>query len=350
MVRGPLHGIARYALELARRLPALEPTWQFEGLVGPKYSAEDLGPLSPRIPLLRTSTDFLAPLEQPTLASALFHAKPDLFHATSFSVPALWPGALVATLHDANHLALAESSTMARTAYYRLVVAPRARYAKALITVSEFSRRELSEHLGLQPERLQVIANGVDASFRPPPARELESFRARRGLPVKYFAAIGSTKPHKNPRVLQSVAEVLGAPLVMLAGRGARRSLGFSEHTIELSPLPDDELVRFYGGALGVLVPSRYEGFGFPALEAMACGAPVIAASSGALPDVIGQAGLLVSPDNSLAWKEAALRLFRDEELRRRLSVLGLERVARYSWDDCAKQTIEVYRRALKTR
>ena len=347
MVRGPLHGIARYALELARRMPLLEPTWQFQGLVGPAFSAEDLGELAPRLPLVRTSVDFLSPLEQPVLAATLFRANPALFHATSFSVPALWPGRLVATLHDANHLALPESASVARVTYYRLVVGPRAQRARALITVSEFSRGELAEHLGLKAERLQVIANGVDSSFRPAPPSELDDFRARRGLPPRYFAAIGSIKPHKNLSVLQSIAEALPIPLVLLAGRGARRVLGFGDKTLELSPLPDDELVRLYAGATAVLVPSRYEGFGLPALEAMACGAAVVASTSGALAEVVGSAGLLVSPDNPLAWKEAALSLYRDEALRQRLSEAGRERAARYSWDDCARQTLETYRRAL---
>lgn len=347
MVRGPLHGIARYALELARRMPQLEPTWQFQGLVGPDFSAEELGELTPRIPLVRTPVDFLAPFEQPILAATLLRAGPDLFHATSFSVPAFWPGRLVVTLHDANHLALPESASLTRVAYYRLVVGPRSQRAKAIITVSEFSRRELAEHLGLQPERLQVITNGVDASFRPPPASELADFRARRGLPPQYFAAIGSTKAHKNLSVLQSIAEALPIPLVLLAGRGARRVLGFGETTLELSPIPDAELVRFYAGATAVLVPSRYEGFGLPALEAMACGAPVVASSSGAHLEVVGPAGLLVSADNPLAWKEAALALLRDGGLRQRLAEAGRERALRYSWDDCARRTLETYRRAL---
>jgi glycosyltransferase involved in cell wall biosynthesis len=347
MVRGPLHGIARYALELARRMPLLEPTWQFQGLVGPTFSPEDLGELVPRIPLVRSPVEFLAPLEQPVLVATLLRAAPDLFHATSFSVPALWPGRLVATLHDANHLALPESASLTRVAYYRLVVGPRAKRAKALVTVSEFSRRELAEHLGLEPERLQVIANGVDASFRPAPPSELADFRARRGLPPLYFAAIGSTKAHKNLGVLQSISEALPAPLVLLAGRGARRVLGFGEKTLELSPLPDAELVRLYAGAIAVLVPSRYEGFGLPALEAMACGAPVVASSSGAHVEVLGTAGVLVSPDNPLAWKEAAQALFRDDAMRHRLSEAGRERALRYSWDDCARRTLAIYRRAL---
>jgi glycosyltransferase involved in cell wall biosynthesis len=347
MVRGPLHGIARYALELARRLPHLEPTFEFSGLVGPGFSSEELGELTPRIPLLRTGTEFLSAFEQPSLAAVLFSARPTLFHATSFSLPALWPGRLVATLHDANHLALADSATLSRTAYYRVVVGPRAKHARALITVSEFSRQELSQHLDLAPEQLQVISNGVDASFHPAVQSELDGFRARRGLPPRYFAAIGSVKAHKNLAVLRSIASSLPAPLVLLAGRGVKRALGFPEEVLELSPLPDEELVRFYAGATAVLAPSRYEGFGLPVLEAMACGVPVIASSSGAHPEVVGRAGLLVATDDSMAWKDAALRVYRDEALRQELSDLGRERALRYSWDDCARQTLEVYRRAL---
>ncbi len=347
MVRGPLHGIARYALELCRHLPRLEPGWQFVGLTGPDGIPEDLGALAPRIPLVRCSAEFLSPFEQPALAASLVSQRPDLFHATSFSLPALWPGPLVATIHDANHLALPETVSATHRAYYRFVVAPRAKRARALITVSTFSRTEIAKHLGLAPQRLQVIANGVDAMFHVPAASELDDFRARRGLPAKYFAAIGSTKPHKNLRVLTSIAESLPAQLVLLAGRGARRALGFSEAVLELAPLPDEDLVRFYAAAQGVLVPSRYEGFGFPALEAMACGAPVVAANAGALPDVIGAAGLLVPHDDPQAWRAACQKLVRDPQLRRDLGALGRERAERFSWPDCAQQTLQVYRRAL---
>jgi glycosyltransferase involved in cell wall biosynthesis len=347
MVRGPLHGIARYALELARRIPPLEPGWQFVGLTGPDGVPDDLGELAPRIPLIRCASEFLSPVEQPALAGCLLKQRPDLFHATSFSLPALWPGPLVATIHDANHLALAESRSRTRTAYYRLVVGPRAKRAKALITVSEFSRGELSKHLGLAPERLQVIANGVDTAFRVPPTSELDDFRARRGLPPRYFAAIGSTKPHKNLAVLRSIATSLPAPLVLLAGRGARRALGFDESITELSPLPDADLVRFYAAAVAVLVPSFYEGFGLPALEAMACGAPVIAADAGAHREIVGSAGLLVAPHDPAAWKEASQRVFREPELATNLTHAGVARAARFSWDDCAQRTLQVYRRAL---
>jgi glycosyltransferase involved in cell wall biosynthesis len=349
MVRGALHGIARYALELARRVPLLEPKWQFIGLTGPSGLPDDLGSLAPSIPLIKARAGFLSPLEQPTLVADLLSQRPDLFHATSYSVPALWPGKLVCTIHDANHLAVPENSTLMRSAYYRLVVAPRAARAEALITVSEFSRREIAAHLSIPPERLQVIGNGVDASFHVPTPSEVVDFRVRRGLPPRYFAAVGNPKAFKNLKMLLPIADGLPAPLVLLAGRGVRRALGFSEKVIELSPLSDDELVLFYAGACAVLVPSRYEGFGLPALEAMACGAPLLASAAGAHPEVVGDAGMLLPPDNPLAWREACLKVFHDEALRRTLAAAGVERASHASWDDCARQTLQVYRRALKS-
>ncbi|MBM4379508.1 MAG: glycosyltransferase family 1 protein, partial [Deltaproteobacteria bacterium] len=108
MVEGQLHGIARYALELARRLPRLAPAWQFAGLAGPRGLPGDLGPLTPDLPLHRCRAGFLSLAEQPALLESLARLRPALFHATSFSLPAAWPGPLVATLHDANHLALKE--------------------------------------------------------------------------------------------------------------------------------------------------------------------------------------------------------------------------------------------------
>jgi glycosyltransferase involved in cell wall biosynthesis len=350
MVRGRLHGIARYALELASRLPALAPDLRFSGLTGPEGLPAGLGALTPRIPLHVCRAGFLSPLEQPALAASLARLMPDLFHATSFSVPALWPGRLVATLHDANHLALSDQYGPGRLAYYKLIVGPRARTARALITVSEFSREELARHLGLSPYRLQVIPNGVDARYQPSTASELKDFRERRGLPPRFFLAVGNTKPFKNLGMLADLAPSLTVPLVLLAGKGAAWELGFPEGTLELSELPEDDMPRLYGAATALLLPSRYEGFGLPALEAMACGCPVVAARATSLPEVVGEAALLLSPDDASAWRETALKLLRDEPLRRELSEKGRERAMRFTWDDCARRTLATYRRALEAR
>jgi glycosyltransferase involved in cell wall biosynthesis len=138
--------------------------------------------------------------------------------------------------------------------------------------------------------------------------------------------------------------------MVLLAGAGAREALGFPASTRELGHLPEQEMPRFYGAAAALLMPSRYEGFGLPALEALACGTPVVAARSSAIPEVTGEAALLVPPDDAAGWREAILRLLRDEPLRRELVARGTERAARFSWDDCARRTLAAYARALESR
>ncbi len=349
MVRGRLHGIARYALELARRMPALAPDLRFSALVPPEGLPPDLGALTPRMPLHRALARFLSPLEQPALTADLVRLAPDAFHATSFSLPLFWSGRLVATLHDANHLALADQYSPAQALYYRAVVGPRARRATALITVSEFSRDELARYLGLSPYRLQVIHNGVEARFQPPTQAEAAAFRARHALPSRYVAAVGNAKRFKNLGLLKDVAADLPVPVVLLAGKGAvAHELGLHENVLDLEELPEDEMPVFYGAASALLLPSRYEGFGLPALEAMAAGCPVLSSDTSALPEVVGNAALKLSPDDAPAWRDAALRVLRDDVLRRELVELGRERVAHFTWEDCARRTLAVYRRALE--
>lgn len=350
MVTGRVHGIARYALELARRVPALAPDLSFHALVSPDGLPSNLGPLHPDLPQVRARAGFLSALEQPGLALSLATSDPDLFHATSFSVPALWPGALVATLHDANHLALAENYGHAQAAYYRLVVGPRARRAQALITVSEFSRGELTRHLGLDPYRIQVIPNGVDARFHPVSGAEAERFRARMRLPDDYVLVVGNDKPHKNLARIAAFAEALPIAVVLLCGGGIARRLGFPAGTVDLEEVIEEDLPLLYSGASALLFPSYYEGFGLPALEAMASGCPVVAARAGSLPEVCGQAALLVAPGATTEWKDAVLRVLREAPLRAELRQLGLERAARFGWDACAQQTLAVYRRVLARR
>ncbi|MCE9667201.1 glycosyltransferase family 4 protein [Myxococcus stipitatus] len=351
MVRGRLHGIARYALELARRVPSLAPDLRVSALVPPEGLPGDLGELAPRLPLHRARAGFLSPFEQPALAVDLAKLAPDVFHATSFALPLFWSGRLVATLHDANHLALADQYTPAQALYYRVVVGPRAKRASALVTVSEFSREELARHLGLSPYRLQVIPNGVDARFQPVSPARARAFRERHELPERYVAAVGNAKAFKNLALLGRFAGELPVPIVLLAGKGAvAHELGLHENVLDLEELPEAQMPLFYGAAAALLLPSRYEGFGLPALEAMATGCPVLVSDATALPEVVGTAALRLPPDDATAWREATLRVLRDDGLRAELADLGRERAARFTWDDCARKTVAVYRRVLESR
>jgi glycosyltransferase involved in cell wall biosynthesis len=346
MVEGRMHGIARYALALAARLPALLPDVELEGL-GPPRGLPALGPLAPPFPVRPCAAGFLSPLEQPALALALLQARASLFHATSFSVPRLWPGRLVATLHDAAHLVRAEEYGRLTALYYRAVVRPRLRSAAAVLTVSAFSKEELARTLGLPPTRLQVVPPGVDARFHPPAPAEVEAARAALGLPAHYLLAVGNAKPHKNLRRLVAAASQLPAPLVLLAGPDARRLLALPAEVVALPEVDEALLPALYRGADALLLPSLHEGFGLPALEAMASGCPVVAARAGALPEVVDGAGYLVAPEDTGAWVEATRKLAADPALRESLVARGLARASGFSWDACARRTADVYRQAL---
>lgn len=347
MVSGRLHGIARYALELARRLPALRPRWEFVGLTGPDGLPSDLGALAPSLPTEACRAGFLSPLEQPALAASLRRLRPDLFHATSFSLPALWHGRVVATLHDANHLALPQHYGVLQRAYYRWIVGPRAAKADRLLTVSEFSRAEIARHLGLELSRIHVTPLGVSDAFRPPAAAALAEFQSRRRLPARYFAAVGNPKPHKNLGLLAKIASRLPAPVALVAGTGAAAELGFPAGTLDLGQLPEAELPRFYGGAIALLLPSLYEGFGLPALEAMASGCPVLAARAGALAEWVEGAGVLLDARDAEAWKKACVTAAEDAEARAAWIQRGTTRAKRFSWDVCAEQTVAHYQQVL---
>ncbi len=346
MVEGRLHGIARYALELARRIPALAPQHEFFALVPPEGLPNDLGTLMPSIRLVPTGARFLSVQEQPLLAAVLLRERAGLFHATSFSLPLLWPGTLVATLHDANHLALPEEYGRAQQVYYRVVVGPRSRFASALLTVSEFSRADLARRLSIPAERFQVIPNGVDRGFAPATAAGLNAFRRRHHLPARYFLAVGNEKPFKNLKLLAGLT--LPQPIALLAGEGAAASQGFDPaRTVSLPAMSEAELSLLYAGATALLLPSRYEGFGLPALEAMAVGCPVVYSRGSAMDELCGEAGVLLGPEDALGWEQAARRLAEDAAHRRGLVDLGRERAARYTWERTARETWHVYQRAL---
>jgi glycosyltransferase involved in cell wall biosynthesis len=190
----------------------------------------------------------------------------------------------------------------------------------------------------------------VDERYRPPTPSEARAFILRHHLPARYLVAVGNPKGHKNLGLLAKLAPELPVPIVLLAGKGAAKELGFPETTVELAELPEEEMPLLYGAAAGLLLPSRYEGFGLPALEAMATGCPVLASNVSALPEVTGKAALLLPPDDLNAWREATLRLLRDDGLQRSLAETGRERALRFTWDNCARLTLAVYRRVLEKR
>jgi glycosyltransferase involved in cell wall biosynthesis len=232
-----------------------------------------------------------------------------------------------------------------------------------VLTDAEATRTEVVRRLGIPPARIRAVPLAAGPAYRPveDPERVAE-VRGRYGLPEHYFLYLGGFDERKNLTTLfRAVAEARrrepGLPPLVVAGalparetplipdpRRLAREAGLDGGVTFPGRIAEEAKPALYSGALAFLFPSRYEGFGLPVLEAMACGAPVIAACATSLREVVGEAGLLVSPDDVAGWADAIVQLARNEELRRGLRALGLNRAAQFSWERTARETAAAYR------
>ncbi len=353
-------GIAQYATQLTRALAALHTPERYLVVRGRRPGAPAAA--GTRVATVRALTPPHHRWERWTLPVelALRSPRPALLHSVDHVSPAWGPWRSVVTLHDLAFLLYPETHTAESRAYYA-AAGESARRAQRVIAVSHATAADAVRLLGLDPSRVRVVHEAASPGFSPRPRSDLERLAARCSFDPRrpYVLFVGTLEPRKNvPLLLEAFARLrrsLDIQLLLARRHGwldepiyqAYERLGLQPHARFLDSLAEDDLAVLYSHAGVFAFPSLYEGFGLVLLEAMACGAPVVASRAGPMPEVVGDAGILLPPESPSLWADALARVLTDEasaaDLRRR----GFARAARFSWEHAARTTRDVYREAL---
>jgi glycosyltransferase involved in cell wall biosynthesis len=308
------HGIGRFAGELQKLLT-------------------DLVPLRRRRPPWH-------PFDPILLSTILWRTKPRLFFSPGYNAPISSPCPFVFTLHDLNHLFVPENSSATKQAYYRYIVRPACQRAALILTVSEYSKVQITSWAQIENAKVINVSNGVGPPFAP------SGNKYEPGYP--YFLHVGNHKRHKNlPRLLQAFASSgVGSDVRLILTGPANSEICQQIAHLRLTRLvsfveasQDERLAELYRGAVALLFPSLYEGFGLPALEALACGVPVLTSKVCSLPEVVGDAGVFVDPRDVDSIVNGIERLARESDLRDQLRLRGMSHAKKFSWAETAQRT-----------
>jgi glycosyltransferase involved in cell wall biosynthesis len=357
---GPRTGVGYYTSRLLAAMLAADPEWRYL-----LYSNRSLEPLEPALaratPVYSRLSGRRMVWMQCLLPPVIRSSRAQLCHFPNAMAPLWQQQPFVLTIHDASLFLYAHTHPLARLVSIRLILPLLARRAAAIITVSHHARNDLLRILHLPPEKVHVIYEAAPEEFRPvnDPAI-LNGVRQKYGLPPQFLLYVGTLEPRKNlRRLLRALHEIRrrGYPhkLVMVGPPGWHlhhfyeeiERLSLQDRVSFTGYVPAADLPALYSLASLFVFPSLYEGFGLPPLEAMACGAPVLASNRTSLPEICGDAAHLVDPEDEAALVNAMLSLLSDDERRRELSRRGPVRARLFSWKQAAQETMTVYCRVL---
>jgi glycosyltransferase involved in cell wall biosynthesis len=359
-------GLARYALDLTRALIAQYGEEYDFGLFynGSKHAVPLPG--LDGIPARTVRAGYkpwrLAVWAGQLLGLGFDRLLPDaaLFHATEHLLLPLHHTPTVLTVHDLVYRLFPAYHKRLNYWFLNATMPLFVRRATALITVSESSKRDLIRLYGVPADKVTVVYEAASTLFQPASAAQISATRARYGLPDRYLITLGTIEPRKNLIRLVSALRVLRQQdpqlALVIVGRTGWLYQEFLEKLKELDDpravlLPgyvsDEELPAVLSGATALVLASLYEGFGLPILEAMACGTPVVCSRVSSMPELGGEAARYFDPQDTTQIAEAIGRVLRDGDLRADMRQRGLEQAARFSWQRAARETLEVYKRAM---
>ena len=365
-VRDSFGGIARYAYCLLSALVENPADSTFLVYHDPTHANTrfPLGELAgrPGVELRELRLPLYSPDEQITWPLLLRRHGADVYYSPYFALPLLAGTPLVCTVHD---LIFERDRSYGRgrwvRAYYRPMMWLGLRRAAGVFAVSETTRRGLESFYGTA-SKVTVVSEAAAKQFRwPLGAGLLAEVRRRLELPERFVLALGARRPHKNlGAAVSAFAQIQGEVphVLVLVGRpeprytdDVARALADAGREVRVKQIPvvaEEDLPAVYALAEALVIPSLYEGFGLPALEAMACGTPVVAANRAALPEVVGNAGLLVDVEDRSALAEALRRVLSDEALKVELRTRGLARAAEFSWERSAATALAALNRLVR--
>lgn len=285
----------------------------------------------------------------------------DLLHS-QYMLPPLGPVPcpMIVTIHDVTFRLFPSWFPRRANRIQNLLIPRSARRAARVLTGSHSAASDIAQTMDVAATKVVVTPYGIDARYQPASLDAQLAVCARYSLPARYVVGVGLLRTRKNAvtvlramNTLLSRADWPGDAVLALTGdwSGAPDAAAWAEQHPQVKAIvrtlgfvPDADLPALYTGAAASVYPSLYEGFGFPPLEAMACGCPVASSNVSSLPEVVGTAGLLLAPQDVPGWADALFRLLHDERECERLRRLGLAQAAQFSWERTARQTLQVYR------
>jgi glycosyltransferase involved in cell wall biosynthesis len=358
LVPGETGGMETYARELIPRL-AERGDLRLTALVSREAAREDLGAESVVVPVRARNRIEWVRGEQQYVPRLAARAGCDVLHSLASTAPLRGRTRRVTTIHDLNYKLVPEAHFGLRALGMRLLVPAAARRSHRIIVDAESTRRDLADHLRIQPDKVDV----VPLAAAPPAAAPADTaaLRARLGLGDRLVVlSVSAKRPHKNlSRLIRAVGAIPAErrPVLVIPGyttphedelRAEAASAGMSGDVVFCDWLDTAELEGLYAIAACVVFPSLYEGFGLPVLEAMVRGVPVASSDRSSLPEVAADAALLFDPTDEAAIRTAIERLIGDPEEAERLRAAGRRRAARFSWERTAELTAVSYERALR--
>jgi alpha-1,3-rhamnosyl/mannosyltransferase len=349
-------GIGRYVISLSHALSQIAPDLCISLLYDSSATTSCLA--LPALPRIECSVSPFSIRQQWIVPGKLRRAQATLYHSPYYLMPYVPGIPAVLTCYDLIPLIYPQYFSLSKRLVYWVAHTLAFKTARMILTISQTTKDDLIHYFHLDPKRIIVTPLAADPHFQPQSHDRIAAVRRRYALPEKYVLYVGSNKPHKNLQRLIEAWKIAECGMrnaeckLVIAGHWDERypeakklseESGLKNKVLFIGQVEDSNLPALYSGAQLFVFPSLYEGFGLPVIEAMACGVPVLCSSVSSLPEVTGDAALLVAPLDVNSLAAAMNRLLADEVLRREMSRKGLVQARKFSWERTARETVNVY-------